>query len=80
MTQREEIWTLILEMCSKNQITIFTRTEFLNQYLQELSTRWSNAKTPGQTVSRIFQELRDEGKIGFLQRGVYKLLKSEFII
>lgn len=36
----------------------------------------SVGKTPGQTLSRILQDLRDEGEIEFVDKGVYRLVEA----
>lgn len=36
----------------------------------------SVGKTPGQTLSRILQDLRDEGEVEFVGKGAYRLVQS----
>ncbi|MBI3462866.1 MAG: HNH endonuclease [Planctomycetes bacterium] len=43
-----------------------------------VSATESAGRTPGQTLSRILQEIRDEGTIEFLGRGHYVLLDTPF--
>lgn len=45
----------------------------LNRIVHETS---SMGKTPGQTLSRILQDLRDEGAIEFVHKGTYRLAQA----
>tara|TARA_B100001250_G_C19027504_1_gene455943 strand:- start:65 stop:295 length:231 start_codon:yes stop_codon:yes gene_type:complete len=76
MKQRKQIWLLILQMYEENGKKNFTRKYFLNKFIKKLERKWPNQKTPSQTVSRIFQELRDDGKIEFLEKGVYRIKEN----
>jgi predicted restriction endonuclease len=51
--------------------------EELNQVIQDTQ---STGLTPSQTVSRITQELREEGKLSFLDEGKYLLLEDKLEI
>jgi putative restriction endonuclease len=53
---------------------IFTRQEFLEaELLTIIEETGTVGKTPGQTVSRELQELRDIGLVEFVVPGVYRL-------
>ncbi len=54
------------------------RPTFLSEELQPMTVEaGSFGKTPGQTVSRILQELRDERLVEFLSNGKYLLLDTQ---
>lgn len=55
---------------------MFTRQGLLEQALPRLEQEFPNAETPGQTMSKALQELRDRGEIEFVQPGVYRLLAT----
>jgi len=72
-SQREQVWTLCKDLIARTGNIIFTRKEFLEKYESKLEKQWKT-KNVGQNISRIFQELRDEGKITFLDdKGTYQL-------
>lgn len=50
----------------------FTRRELL-QFQPWLVSRFPQARTPDQTLSRVLQELRDAGVLEFVRRGEYRL-------
>ncbi|MBI0133674.1 AAA family ATPase [Snodgrassella sp. W8132] len=65
---------LIQELCEKNNSSIFTRQQFLQEYEQLLQERFPKNNTIKYSISRTFQELRDEDILIFLNNnGQYKL-------
>lgn len=66
---------LIQELCEKNNSSIFTRQQFLQEYEQLLQERFPKNNTIGFSVSRTFQELSDKHILIFLNNnGQYKLV------
>ncbi|PIT64368.1 hypothetical protein BHC47_10265 [Snodgrassella alvi] len=66
---------LIQELCEKNNSSIFTRQQFLQEYEQLLQERFPKNNTIGASVSRTFQELSDKDILIFLNNnGQYKLV------
>lgn len=58
---------------------IVERQDLLEQSLPVLEREFPDAKTPGQTLSRILQELRDRDELEFLDRdGTYKILDLDY--
>lgn len=52
---------------------VVERQALLKQALPRLQQQFPDARTPGQTMSRVLQELRDMGEIAFLGDGVYRI-------
>ena len=54
---------------------VIERQNLLEQSLPVLEAEFPDAKTPGQTLSRVLQELRDRGELEFLDlNGTYRIL------
>ena len=71
---RGTVHELIQELCEKNNSSIFTRQQFLQEYKQLLQERFPKNHTIGASVSRTFQELSDKDILIFLNNnGQYKL-------
>ncbi|ORF00502.1 hypothetical protein BGH95_08515 [Snodgrassella alvi] len=71
---RGTVYELIQELCEKNNSSIFTRQQFLQEYEQLLQERFPKNNTIGASVSRTFQELSDKDILIFLNHnGQYKL-------
>lgn len=71
---RGTVYELIQELCEKNNSSIFTRQQFLQEYEQLLQERFPKNNTIGASVSRTFQELSDKHILIFLNHnGQYKL-------
>lgn len=65
---------LIQVLCEKNNSSIFTRQQFLQEYEHLLQERFPKNNTIGASVSRTFQELSDKDILIFLNNnGQYKL-------
>ncbi|ORF36499.1 hypothetical protein BGI12_07015 [Snodgrassella alvi] len=65
---------LIQVLCEKNNSSIFTRQQFLQEYEHLLQERFPKNNTIGASVSRTFQELSDKDILIFLNHnGQYKL-------
>ncbi|QCJ48165.1 HNH endonuclease [Haloprofundus sp. MHR1] len=52
---------------------VVSRQDLLDQSLPVLRAEFPDAATPGQTLSRVMQELRDRGEVDFLTPGVYRV-------
>ncbi len=62
--------------CRSRKSNTFTRKDLIKEELHRIvSDAISKGNTPSQTLSRVLQELRAEGEIAFIKRGVYKKLK-----
>ena len=73
-TWRECVLDGLRRYTSRNRTSRIERRPFLEQELPSMSAAvGSVGKTPAQTVSRVLQELRDEGKLFFSSGGVYVL-------
>lgn len=73
-TWRESVLDGLRRYTLRNHTSKVERRPFLEQELPSMSaTVGSVGKTPAQTVSRVLQELRDEGKLFFSSGGVYVL-------
>lgn len=75
MTWREAVESAVRRFAAKSDGGAFTRQEFLAEEEQRIvSEVGSRGQTPGQTISRVLQELRDDGIIAFLEGpGSYRL-------
>jgi hypothetical protein len=75
MTWKEAVEAAVRRQASKAKNGIFTRQELLdNERDRILSDCGGGGDTPNQTISRVLQELRDEGTIAFLDdHGTYQL-------
>ncbi len=72
---RPFIYRQIIDLCNEQGMRSFDRQLLLDRKAEAIRNFSPAAKTPEQTVSRILQELRDEGKITFNDRGIYTLSK-----
>lgn len=73
-TWREVVLDGLRRYTLRNRTSKIARSPFLEQELPSMaSAAGSTGKTPAQTVSRVLQELRDEGKLFFSSGGVYVL-------
>ncbi len=68
---RPFIYRQIRELCNEQGMRSFDRKLLLDKKAEAIRNFSPAAKTPEQTVSRVLQELRDEGKITFNARGIY---------
>ena len=75
MTWREAFEAAVRRHASKYPQGTFTRQDLLEAEEQRiLSDSGGGGATPHQTISRVLQELRDEGVIAFLDdKGTYQL-------
>ena len=67
----------IERVCSRRQSKIFDRRTLIEEELgQIIRDTGTKGATPRQTLSRVLQQLRDQGDIKFLDgRGTYQLLR-----
>lgn len=75
MTWREAVEAAVRRHASKQPQRVFTRQDLLaDEETRILSDCGGGGATPHQTISRVLQELRDEGIIAFLDdKGTYQL-------
>ena len=79
MTWREATIEAFTRMSLRHRRNVFTRSEIIKEELQRISHDVATTGgTPAQTLSRVLQELRDEGYLEFDGHGRYKLLSSSF--
>ena len=73
-TWRQSVLDGLHRYTVRNQTSKIERKRFLEQELTAMSTAVASiGRTPAQTVSRILQELRDEGTLFFSSTGIYVL-------
>jgi DNA-binding IclR family transcriptional regulator len=75
MTWREAVEAAVRRYASKCEGGTFTRQDFLAEEERRIvSDCGGGGKTPRQTISRVLQELRDDGVVAFVDdRGAYRL-------
>jgi hypothetical protein len=75
MTWREAVEAAVRRHAAKDPNKIFTRQDLLaNEKSRIIADCGGGGETPEQTISRVLQELRDSGVIGFLDdQGSYQL-------
>jgi 5-methylcytosine-specific restriction protein B len=74
---KNEVYARIQEYCRENNSTEFSRQDFLSKYLDQFQELFPNNNTIEHTIARNLQLLRDDGKIEFLARGIYRLLDDD---
>jgi hypothetical protein len=76
MTWRESVATAIRRLAARKGNKMFTRQELIDSEFDRIKREVGfTGKTPGQTLGRVLQELRDEGMIAFVTKGVYRLIR-----
>lgn len=74
---REAVLDALNRYAARQGSRMITRQAFLRDELQQIaSDTATQGATPHQTVSRVLQELRDEGVVEFVPPGRYLLLDS----
>lgn len=78
MTWRESVAAALNRVAGGFMSRLITRRELIHHELPRIihETR-STGKTPEQTLSRILQEIRDDGQIEFVGDGEYRPLVSK---
>jgi hypothetical protein len=77
MQWREAVIDSLRSYSARHTTRSIERQQFIAEELPVITTATaSQGLTPHQTLSRILQELRDEGLIEFLERGHYLLLDT----
>ncbi|KAF0159394.1 MAG: ATPase [Syntrophaceae bacterium] len=74
---KNEVYARIQEYCRENNSAEFSRQDFLSKYLDQFQELFPNNNTIEHTIARNLQLLRDDGKIEFLARGIYRLLDDD---
>src|SRR5207253_8233060 len=74
MGWRDAVLSSLRSFRQRHGTRMITRQEFITEELPRIiSATGSTGRTPQQTLSRILQELRDEGLVEFLGDGSYFL-------
>ena len=77
MTWKEATIEALTRMSLRHRRNFFTRSEIIDEELKNIVRDvGSVGATPAQTLSRVLQELRDEGYLDFDGHGGYTLLNS----
>ena len=78
VTWRDAIVASLHSYCRRHRTAVIVRQAFLAEELQRIrEATGSHGRTPGQTLSRHLQELRDDGAIEFLSAGRYLMLDAD---
>ncbi|MGA3268404.1 MAG: hypothetical protein ABSE16_16460, partial [Verrucomicrobiota bacterium] len=76
MTWQESVGKAIQRHAARTGNPLFTRRQLMDSGIRQIVAETaSTGETPEQTLSRVLQELRDQGMIKFESPGVYRLLK-----
>lgn len=79
MTWHDATLESLVRMSLRHRRNYFTRTEIIEEELWKIAEVVQTAgKTPAQTLSRVLQDLRDEGYLEFDGHGGYTLIGSAF--
>jgi putative restriction endonuclease len=74
MTWQESVARAIQRLTSRTGNKVFTRQELIDAEIDQIVAETaSSGETPEQTLSRVLQELRNQGMIIFESDGVYRL-------
>src|SRR5437879_2043194 len=77
MQWRDAVLASLHSYCTRHATRAVERQRFIGEELSVITAvTASPGLTPDQTLSRILQELRDEGLVQFLERGYYLLLDA----
>jgi hypothetical protein len=80
MTWQEATIDAITSLTLASRRNTFTREELIDARLDQIVAAVSSSGlTPAQTLSRVLQELRDDGFLEFLGGGEYRLVSSTHI-
>ena len=71
------VFTLICKLCNEKSKDEFSRQEFLEENRERLQRAFPKNKSIGACFSKVMQLLRNDGKVGFLKRGHYRLLEFD---
>ena len=76
MTWQESAWRAVVRLTSRAGSSAFSRQQLIEEELGEIVREVGSAgETPAQTLSRVLQELRDQGMIEFQGQGQYRCLR-----
>lgn len=79
MTWRESVLEAIRRYSKRHSTRSIERQRLINEELAQIATdTQTGGETPGQTLSRVLQELRDDGILYFISNGNYLLADSPF--
>jgi len=71
---KKEVYARIQGYCRENKSPEFSRQDFLTRYLEYFQELFPENNTIEYTIARNLQILRDESKIEFLAKGLYRLI------
>ena len=73
MTWQESVVGAIQRLTSRTGNKVFTRQELIDSEIGQIVAETGSAgETPDQTLSRVLQELRNQGVIEFESPGTYR--------
>lgn len=76
MGWKESVEKAVKRLIKKTGNRVFSRQQLIESELDRIVGEvGSKGKTPHQTLSRVLQELRDEGVIKFESAGTYRALR-----
>jgi putative restriction endonuclease len=76
-TWRSSVVAAINRIVRGSGSATFSRGAIRLELLQVIPDTGTKGRTPDQTLSRVLQELRDEGQIEFVKRGEYRAIRKE---
>jgi MoxR-like ATPase len=76
-TWTDIVLSRIKQLCYQKRNNIFTRSEFLNCYEEEVQQLFPNNEKIQSTIDNRLQQLRDDNILFFWGNGKYELLKTE---
>jgi len=80
-TWRIAVLAALHRISSRHETPVANRRQLIEEELEAITTQTqSRGSTPEQTLSRVLQELRDQGLIHFFGDGNYLLLDSPFSV
>ena len=78
MDWRTSVAAAIMRQVRRTGSATFARQDLLNRELGTIIEQTSSlGGSPEQTLSRVLQELRDDGQLEFLEPGSYRLIVPE---
>ncbi|MGZ4961967.1 MAG: hypothetical protein ACXWIU_03375 [Limisphaerales bacterium] len=73
MTWQESVAAAIDRLVKQNANSVFTRQQLIDSELEQIIRDvGSKGATPDQTLSKVLQQLREQGELGFVSDGVYR--------
>jgi hypothetical protein len=76
-TWKDIVLSRVKQLCYQKNDNIFTRSEFLDHYKEEIQQLFPNNKTIKSSIDNRLQELRNDNILLFLGNGKYQLLETD---